>query len=129
MFVILVFETLQVYSVRTTCCRASVRNTCFRVIVFSEFPRDRVSAPSPHSTVTPVTLSKFLLSQGTRICSRAKMSREESPFVRAPAEEEDYNSVHRAFLQAFHTHSVLTLDEMKSILAYVMTAYSLFPDL
>ncbi|CAG5145554.1 uncharacterized protein ALTATR162_LOCUS1730 [Alternaria atra] len=52
------------------------------------------------------------------------MSREESPFVRAPAEEEDYNLVHRAFLQAFHTHSVLTLDEMKSILAYVMTAYN-----
>jgi hypothetical protein len=54
------------------------------------------------------------------------MSREESPFVRAPAEDEGYNAIHRAFLQAFHTHSVLTVEEMKSILAHVMTAYSSF---
>ncbi|KAI4922409.1 hypothetical protein J4E90_000840 [Alternaria incomplexa] len=52
------------------------------------------------------------------------MSREESPFVRAPAEDEGYNGIHRAFLQAFHTHSVLTVDEMKSILAHVMTAHN-----
>ncbi|KAI4633234.1 hypothetical protein J4E80_000597 [Alternaria sp. BMP 0032] len=52
------------------------------------------------------------------------MSREESPFVRAPAEEEGYNGIHRAFLQAFHTHSVLTVDEIKSILAHVMTAHN-----
>ncbi|KAI4624275.1 uncharacterized protein J4E87_005774 [Alternaria ethzedia] len=52
------------------------------------------------------------------------MSREESPFVRAPAEEEGYNGIHRAFLQAFHTHSVLTVDETKSILAHVMTAHN-----
>ena len=54
------------------------------------------------------------------------MSRDESPFVRAPAEEEGYNGIHRAFLQAFHTHSVLTVDETKSILAHVMTAHSPF---
>ncbi|KAL1800584.1 hypothetical protein ACET3X_000926 [Alternaria dauci] len=52
------------------------------------------------------------------------MSREGSPFVRPPAEDEDYSSIHRAFLQAFHTHSVLTVDQMKVILAHVMTAYN-----
>ncbi|RYO39150.1 hypothetical protein AA0111_g1862 [Alternaria arborescens] len=52
------------------------------------------------------------------------MSREDSPFVRAPAESEDYSSIHRAFLQAFQTHSVLTVDQMKAILAHVMTAYN-----
>ncbi|KAG9191938.1 non-structural maintenance of chromosomes element 1 [Alternaria panax] len=52
------------------------------------------------------------------------MSREESPFVRAPTEGEGYNSIHRAFLQAFQTHSVLTMGQMKAILAHVMTAYN-----
>lgn len=52
------------------------------------------------------------------------MSRSESPFVRAPIEDEGYNSIHRAFLQAFQTNGVLTVEEMKPILAHIMTAYS-----
>ncbi|EMD88992.1 hypothetical protein COCC4DRAFT_72367 [Bipolaris maydis ATCC 48331] len=52
------------------------------------------------------------------------MSRSESPFVRAPIEDECYNSIHRAFLQAFHTNGVLTVEEMKPILAHIMTAYN-----
>jgi hypothetical protein len=97
--------------------------TCFRVIALSEFPRDRVGALHK----TPVTPLKFVLSQSlTQNPFCVKMSREESPFVRAPAEDEGYNSIHRAFLQAFHTHSVLTVHEIKPILAHIMTAYSLF---
>lgn len=96
--------------------------------------RSRVSAISPRSRKytfstlysTSAALSKFPSSRVTHIQSRANMSREESPFVRAPAESEDYSSIHRAFLQAFQTHSVLTVDQMKAILAHVMTAYSLF---
>lgn len=56
------------------------------------------------------------------------MSRSESPFVRPPAEDESYNSIHRAFLQAFQTNGVLTVDEMKPILAHIMTAHSKPPD-
>ncbi|KAF1842598.1 uncharacterized protein K460DRAFT_294222 [Cucurbitaria berberidis CBS 394.84] len=52
------------------------------------------------------------------------MSRDESPVVRAVSPDEGYTWIHRAFLQAFKTHSVLTVDEMKPILAYVMTAHN-----
>ena len=103
-----------------------MRNTCFRVLAFPEFPRDRVSTPSPHSTVLLPHCQSSPPLESLTFKSRANMSREDSPFVRAPAESEDYSSIHRAFLQAFQTHSVLTVDQMKAILAHVMTAYSLF---
>ncbi|KAK1911362.1 hypothetical protein P3342_012662 [Pyrenophora teres f. teres] len=49
------------------------------------------------------------------------MSRTESPFVRQ-TEDESYTWIHRAFLQAFQTHGILTLDEIKPILAHIVTA-------
>ncbi|KAF7443551.1 SMC-Nse1 multi-domain protein [Pyrenophora tritici-repentis] len=49
------------------------------------------------------------------------MSRRESSFVRQP-EDESYTWIHRAFLQAFQTHGILTLDEIKPILANIVTA-------
>ncbi|KAJ4376460.1 hypothetical protein N0V83_001744 [Neocucurbitaria cava] len=53
------------------------------------------------------------------------MSREESPIVRPVSPDEGYNWMHRAFLQAFMTHNVMTADEMKPILAHVITAHSM----
>jgi len=53
------------------------------------------------------------------------MSRTESPFARQ-TEDESYNWIHRAFLQAFQTHGILTIDEMKPILAHIVTASSQF---
>ncbi|KAH7078140.1 Nse1 non-SMC component of SMC5-6 complex-domain-containing protein [Paraphoma chrysanthemicola] len=52
------------------------------------------------------------------------MSRDESPLVRAVSPDEGYTYVHRAFLHAFLTHNVLTADEIKPILAAVMTAHN-----
>ena len=54
------------------------------------------------------------------------MSREESPFVRQ-SEDKSYTWIHRAFLQAFQTHGILTVDEMKPILAHIVTASSPSP--
>ncbi|KAF2828884.1 hypothetical protein CC86DRAFT_199400 [Ophiobolus disseminans] len=50
------------------------------------------------------------------------MSREDSPLVREVSPDEGYTYMHRAFLHAFLTHSVMTVDEVKPILATVMTA-------
>lgn len=52
------------------------------------------------------------------------MSRDESPVVRAVSEDEGYTWVHRAFLQAFQTHSVMTDEVMKVVLASILTADS-----
>lgn len=52
------------------------------------------------------------------------MSRDESPLVREPTPDEGYTYMHRAFLQAFMTRNVMTVDEIKPILANIMTAYS-----
>ncbi|CAO2658233.1 Nn.00g059560.m01.CDS01 [Neocucurbitaria sp. VM-36] len=52
------------------------------------------------------------------------MSREESPIVRPISPDEAYTWIHRAFLQAFMTHSVMTADEMKPILAHVISAHN-----
>lgn len=52
------------------------------------------------------------------------MPRDDSPVVRAVAEDDEYTWAHRAFLQAFHTHGVMTLDEIKPVLANVLTAHS-----
>ncbi|KAF1948015.1 hypothetical protein EJ02DRAFT_429756 [Clathrospora elynae] len=52
------------------------------------------------------------------------MSRSASPIVRPVSEDEGYNWMHRAFLQSFQTHSVLTTDEMKPILASIMSAHT-----
>jgi hypothetical protein len=52
------------------------------------------------------------------------MSQEGTPFVRAQSEEEGYNSTHIALLHAFKTHSVLSVDEIKPIIAYIITAHS-----
>lgn len=52
------------------------------------------------------------------------MSRDESPVVRAVSEEGGYTWAHRAFLQAFLTHSVLTVEEIKPVLANILTAHS-----
>ncbi len=52
------------------------------------------------------------------------MSRDHSPIVRPVETDEEYTWIHRAFLQAFQTHGVLTVDEMKPLLAYVITAFS-----
>lgn len=54
------------------------------------------------------------------------MSRDESPIVRPVSEDEGYNWTHRAFLQAFQTHSVMTVDVMKAVLASILTAHSMF---
>ncbi|KAF1837078.1 hypothetical protein BDW02DRAFT_628317 [Decorospora gaudefroyi] len=52
------------------------------------------------------------------------MSRTEAPYVRAQSEDEGYNWIHRAFLHALKTHNVLTVDEMKTKLAHVMTQHN-----
>jgi hypothetical protein len=52
------------------------------------------------------------------------MSGDESPFVRDPSPDEGYTYMHRAFLQSFLTHNVLTASEIKPILAATMTAHS-----
>lgn len=52
------------------------------------------------------------------------MSRDESPMVREQTPDEGYTYTHRAFLQAFMTRNVMTVDEIKPVLANVMTAHS-----
>jgi len=52
------------------------------------------------------------------------MSRDDSPLVREVSPDEGYTYMHRAFFHAFLTHSVLTVEEIKPILAHVMTAHS-----
>ncbi|KAH7401118.1 Nse1 non-SMC component of SMC5-6 complex-domain-containing protein [Phaeosphaeria sp. MPI-PUGE-AT-0046c] len=52
------------------------------------------------------------------------MSRDVSPLVRDPSPDEGYTYMHRAFLQSFLTHAVLTFHEIKPILAHVMTAHN-----
>ncbi|KAF2632404.1 hypothetical protein BU25DRAFT_406936 [Macroventuria anomochaeta] len=52
------------------------------------------------------------------------MSRGETPLVRDVPDEEDYTYVHRVFLQSFFTHGVLTIDEIKPVLAAIMTAHN-----
>jgi mono/diheme cytochrome c family protein len=52
------------------------------------------------------------------------MSQDGTSFVRAPPEEEGYSSMHIALLHAFKTHSVLTEDDIKSVIAYIMTSHS-----
>ena len=52
------------------------------------------------------------------------MSRDQGPEFRADSPEEaGYNNSHRAFLQAFLARPVMTVDEVKPVLAAVMTAY------
>ncbi|KAJ4993075.1 RING-like domain-containing protein [Stagonosporopsis vannaccii] len=51
------------------------------------------------------------------------MSRNESALVRDLPDEESYTYVHRAFLQSFFTHGVMTVDELKPVLAALMTAH------
>ncbi|KAF1921259.1 Nse1 non-SMC component of SMC5-6 complex-domain-containing protein [Ampelomyces quisqualis] len=55
------------------------------------------------------------------------MSRSESPLVREPSPDEGYTYMHRAFLQAFITHNVLTAENIKPILASIMTAHTASP--
>lgn len=55
------------------------------------------------------------------------MSRDETPLVRDVPDDEAYTYVHRVFLQSFFTHGVMTVDEMKPILAAVMTAHGKAP--
>ncbi|KAF2852815.1 hypothetical protein T440DRAFT_391820 [Plenodomus tracheiphilus IPT5] len=50
------------------------------------------------------------------------MSGDDSPIIHPISEEDGYNWTHRAFLQAFQTHSVMSVDVMKSILASILTA-------
>lgn len=52
------------------------------------------------------------------------MSRDDSPLVRETSPDEGYTYMHRAFFHAFLTRSVMTADEVKPILASVMTAHS-----
>jgi hypothetical protein len=52
------------------------------------------------------------------------MSRDETPVVRDVSPDEGYTYMHRAFLQAFLTGSVMTDEEIKPVLAHVMTAHS-----
>jgi hypothetical protein len=52
------------------------------------------------------------------------MSRDDSPVVRDVSPDEGYTYMHRAFFQAFLTHSVMTAEEIKPVLAHVMTAHS-----
>jgi hypothetical protein len=52
------------------------------------------------------------------------MSQDGTSFVRAQSEEDGYNSTHIALLHAFITHSVLSVDEIKPIIAYIITAHS-----
>jgi len=53
------------------------------------------------------------------------MSRDASPIVRPIPEDADYNWTHRAFLQAFQTHGVMTVDAIKAVLALILTAHSI----
>ncbi|KAH7356273.1 Nse1 non-SMC component of SMC5-6 complex-domain-containing protein [Pyrenochaeta sp. MPI-SDFR-AT-0127] len=52
------------------------------------------------------------------------MSRDQSPIVRPVSPDEGYTWIHRAFLQAFKTRGVMTVEELKPILAYVMTCHN-----
>ncbi|KAH3954391.1 non-structural maintenance of chromosomes element 1-like protein [Parastagonospora nodorum] len=52
------------------------------------------------------------------------MSRDGSPLVRDVSPDEGYTYMHRAFFQAFLTHSVMTVEEIKPVLAHVMTAHN-----
>ncbi|KZM27853.1 uncharacterized protein EKO05_0004632 [Ascochyta rabiei] len=52
------------------------------------------------------------------------MSRDETPLVRDVPDEEAYTYVHRVFLQSFFTHGVMTVDEIKPVLAAIMTAHN-----
>lgn len=52
------------------------------------------------------------------------MSRDETPLVRDVPDDEDYTYVHRVFLQSFMTYGVMTVDELKPVLAAIMTAHS-----
>ncbi|KAL6703337.1 hypothetical protein ACN47E_009755 [Coniothyrium glycines] len=52
------------------------------------------------------------------------MSRDASPMVRDVAEGGEYSWAHRAFLQAFQTHSVMTVDEIKPVLANILTVHN-----
>lgn len=54
----------------------------------------------------------------------SEMSEDGTPFVRAQSESEGYNTMHIALLHAFKTHSVMTVDEIKPKIAYIMTAHS-----
>lgn len=44
--------------------------------------------------------------------------------VRAVPDDEEYTYVHRVLLQSFFTHGVMTVDELKPVLAAIMTAHS-----
>ena len=103
-----------------------VKTTCSRAFAFSRlrnFPalgvksRDLLHATNPH-TQAP---TYFSLRARSAILN-ATMSQSASPIGRLPADDSEYNDIHRAFLQAFQTHGVLTTDKMKEILAHVMTA-------
>lgn len=53
------------------------------------------------------------------------MSRDDAMDIRAESLDEGrYNNAHRAFLQAFLSQSVMTVDEIKPVLAAVMSAKS-----
>jgi len=52
------------------------------------------------------------------------MSRDNSPLVRDVSPDGGYTYMHRAFFQAFLTHSVMTVEEIKPVLAHIMTAHS-----
>ena len=70
------------------------------------------------STTTPHSSSHYTCTRYT-----ALMSRDETPLVRDVPDDETYTHVHRVFLQAFFTHGVMTLDEIKPVLAAIMTAH------
>lgn len=55
------------------------------------------------------------------------MPQDESPLVRDDSPDIGYTSVHRALLQAFLTYNVMTVDEMKPVLAHIITASSKLP--
>ena len=52
------------------------------------------------------------------------MSRHESPVVRPVSDEGEYTWAHRAFLQAFQTRGAMSVDEIKPVLAAVLSADS-----
>jgi hypothetical protein len=96
--------------------------TCTRVVVFStwEFPRgldrDFISRAQPHSGIS--------LTSSHQPRDQSAMSRDDSPVVRDVSPDEGYTYMHRAFFQAFLTHSVMAAEEIKLVLAHVMTAHS-----
>ncbi|KAF2865998.1 Nse1 non-SMC component of SMC5-6 complex-domain-containing protein [Massariosphaeria phaeospora] len=51
------------------------------------------------------------------------MPRESSTCAESPSDADVYNYAHRAFLQAFLSQSVMTVDEIKPVLAAVLTAH------